>query len=157
MVLFTKHYFVAVLCGLLLLFPLQLVRSFAAFQRRNISMHRKYHSKLIYFPLNSNPNNFEKEEDTTDNNPQTIETQNEMDPIYILPISTTVLIGIGFLCIGYIKMTNPSSGIDVDFYMALDDILNKNNNDQSILALPPLSPAEKIVGALFGPPNSNNY
>ncbi len=102
--------------------------------------------------------------------------EEQFDPIYILPIITTTLIGIGLVYLLYVQSTNPSTGIDIDFYMALDGTLNNNNNNmsngsiqdggtssmnnadfESILALPPLSPAEKIVGALFGPPSSNQY
>ena len=52
------------------------------------------------------------------------------------------------------------SGIDVDLYMAIDDTLQqpqRNGGDfDSIVALPSLSPAEKLVGALFGPPSSSS-
>jgi len=46
-------------------------------------------------------------------------------------------------------------GFDVDTFMALKDITNGNTNGDEIgqiLEIPTLSPAEKLVGALFGPP-----
>eukprot|EP00551_Chaetoceros_affinis_P006949 CAMPEP_0203683882 /NCGR_PEP_ID=MMETSP0090-20130426/47751_1 /ASSEMBLY_ACC=CAM_ASM_001088 /TAXON_ID=426623 /ORGANISM="Chaetoceros affinis, Strain CCMP159" /LENGTH=211 /DNA_ID=CAMNT_0050553039 /DNA_START=423 /DNA_END=1058 /DNA_ORIENTATION=+ len=104
-----------------------------------------------------------------------------IDPIYILPIATTITIIIGICSLLYIKLTNPMTTFDIDFYMALDDTLKNANSSgmngnggsiggsiggggvgadeyvESIVGLPPLSPAEKIVGALFGPPSSNKY
>ncbi len=84
-----------------------------------------------------------------------------IDPIMILPISTLVaivLLGIGVL---YTKLTNPVVDFDVDFYMAIDGVkdstLGLNSGDMdalyadTIVGLPQLSSAEKLVGALFGP------
>jgi hypothetical protein len=45
--------------------------------------------------------------------------------------------------------------IDVDMYMVLKGILDDKTNVESsttILELPPLSPAERLVDAIFGPP-----
>jgi hypothetical protein len=90
-----------------------------------------------------------------------------IDPIYILPITTTILISLGISFLVYTKMTNPASTFDIDFYMALDGTMNSNSNNNGVgngggvgcdvVGLPPLSPAEKMVGALFGPPSSNKY
>ena len=54
---------------------------------------------------------------------------------------------------------NPIAGFDIDMYMALKGILDDNNSltasttDQptTILELPPLSPGERLVDAIFGP------
>ena len=161
-----------------LFFQPQLVSSFVIPSTTTTTLNR-YRSNVVYYynkydsSLNSKPNNpLDENVDshpsvattttTTTDNYEDIKRMEEMDPIYILPILTSVLLmSIGILYIGYIKFINPSSGIDVDFFMSLDETLNTNNNIndeyESILALPPLTPAEKIVGALFGPPNSNNY
>jgi hypothetical protein len=50
---------------------------------------------------------------------------------------------------------DPTSGFDVDMFMALQGILDGGNvatMDGGIMELPPLSPAEQLVGAIFGPP-----
>ena len=50
---------------------------------------------------------------------------------------------------------NPITGFDIDMFMALKGILDDPraySDDQIILELPPLSPAEQLVGAIFGPP-----
>jgi hypothetical protein len=46
---------------------------------------------------------------------------------------------------------------DIDMFMALKGILDGNDpsgvySEDQILELPPLSPAEQLVGAIFGPP-----
>lgn len=56
--------------------------------------------------------------------------------------------------------SNPTAGFDVDMFMAIKGILESNNSSDSmdlmmrdgIVELPPLSPAEQLVGAIFGPP-----
>jgi len=62
--------------------------------------------------------------------------------------------------------TSPSDlidGFDIDMFMALKGILDDSNSNMStntnsidtattIMELPPLSPAEQLVGAIFGPP-----
>ena len=62
--------------------------------------------------------------------------------------------------------TSPSDlidGFDVDMFMALKGILDDSNSNMNmnmnnidaattIMELPPLSPAEQLVGAIFGPP-----
>lgn len=49
--------------------------------------------------------------------------------------------------------TNPMKDFDVDFFMALDRVIQAPVPTDDIIALPRLSPAEGLVGALFGPPN----
>lgn len=55
-------------------------------------------------------------------------------------------------------LRNYTYNIDVDMFMALKGILDDagvvlpNDNDAEILELPPLSPAERLVNAIFGPP-----
>lgn len=99
------------------------------------------------------------------------EEQHSIDSIYILPLFTTIIISIGLLILLHEKSAYPmSTKFDVDFYMVLDDTLkqqgniisggddmNMNININSIVGISPLSPAEKIVGALFGPPSGNKY
>ena len=81
-----------------------------------------------------------------------------IDPILILPLATTlaiILLGLGVL---YTKATNPTMDFDIDFYMALDGVreFGSSSTDSlldpdTISAYPKLSPAEQLVGALFGP------
>ena len=62
--------------------------------------------------------------------------------------------------LAFFRDTNdPTSGFDIDMFMALKGILETNNSNDvagmseaSILELPPLSPAERLVDAIFGPP-----
>ena len=43
--------------------------------------------------------------------------------------------------------------VDVDMFMALKGILDAPTSDNiEIMELPPLSPAERLVDAIFGPP-----
>mmetsp|Transcript_21493 Transcript_21493/g.24702 ORF Transcript_21493/g.24702 Transcript_21493/m.24702 type:complete len:163 (-) Transcript_21493:69-557(-) len=48
---------------------------------------------------------------------------------------------------------NPMADFDVDFFMALDRVIQAPVPADDIIAFPRLSPAEELVGALFGPPN----
>ena len=51
--------------------------------------------------------------------------------------------------------TSPIDGFDVDMFMALKGIMDTvpmDNMDPSIVEVPSLSPAEQLVGAIFGPP-----
>ena len=60
--------------------------------------------------------------------------------------------------------SNPIDGFDIDMFIALKGILDNTTPDVSalgldadyynpvIMELPPLSPAEQLVGAIFGPP-----
>ena len=50
---------------------------------------------------------------------------------------------------------DPTTGFDIDMFMALKGILDttsESNLSGDILELPPLSPAEQLVDAIFGPP-----
>jgi hypothetical protein len=83
------------------------------------------------------------------------EDDSMIDPIIILPLATIsaiVLLGLGVL---YTKVTNPVVDFDVDFYMALDGVRDIGGADAldagTISGFPKLSPAEQLVGALFGP------
>ena len=134
----------------------------------------KPQSKVLMANNNENGNESNYKNENTDNNNDNIDKstkqQNEkkdeiLDPIYILPITTTTIIIIGICLILYNINTNPTTTFDIDFYMALDGTMNTNggaggagnNGQEAIIGLPQLSPAEKIVGALFGPPSSNQY
>lgn len=84
-----------------------------------------------------------------------------MDPIMILPIATISTIVLLVLGVAYTFMTNPVMEFDIDFFMALDGVrdstagLSTGGMDSldanTIVGLPKLSPAEQLVGALFGP------
>ena len=80
-----------------------------------------------------------------------------IDPILILPSLTLVGLALLASMVIYTNLSGPSSGLDVDLYMAIDGTLNGNSvgggpsQEESIFALPSLSPAEQLVGALFGP------
>lgn len=117
--------------------------------------------------LNQNLTN----EDDCNSNEKIVKDEEIIDPIYILPIATTMTILAVLSILLYNIFTNPMTSFDIDFYMALDGTLNNSNamntgvmdtsgggaQLESITGLPPLSPAEKIVGAFFGPPSGNHY
>jgi len=51
--------------------------------------------------------------------------------------------------------TSPIDGFDIDMFMALKRIIDTtpmDGSDPTIVELPSLSPAEQLVGAIFGPP-----
>jgi hypothetical protein len=51
--------------------------------------------------------------------------------------------------------TSPIDGFDIDMFMALKGIIDTSpmgDTDPTIMELPSLSPAEQLVGAIFGPP-----
>ncbi len=96
-----------------------------------------------------------------------------IDPILILPVATLVSISLLLCFVLYTKLTNPVTDFDIDFYMALDDVQKSTTTGgngggmmmsggdyvgggaDTIVGLPKLSPAEQLVGALFGPPQSS--
>lgn len=123
-------------------------------------------SEKFQLQLSNNNNNNNEENDVNDNP----EEKELIDPLLILPLATTgAILGL-ILFVLYTKFTNPSTDFDIDFYMALDDMTTNTasgngggggyygNPDgvmaaDTILGLPKLSPAEQLVGALFGPPS----
>jgi len=78
-----------------------------------------------------------------------------LDPILILPITTAISCVLLVAGVLYYKANNPTVDFDLDFYMALDGVVGASPESRSevIIGLPPLSPAEQLVGALFGPPS----
>ena len=120
-------------------------------------------SEKFQLQLSNNNNNEENDNDAKE----------FTDPLLILPLATSgAILGL-ILFVLYTKFTNPATDFDIDFYMALDDMTTNTasgnggggigggyygNPDgvmaaDTILGLPKLSPAENIVGALFGPPS----
>merc|ERR1711862_614521 len=84
-----------------------------------------------------------------------------IDPITILPTITIACIFSLITGVLYMKANNPNTYFDIDFYMALDGVIGNNAAteldpssmpESTIIELPPLSPAEQLVGAIFGPP-----
>lgn len=52
--------------------------------------------------------------------------------------------------------SNPIDGFDIDMFMALKGIIDTSpmgDTDPTIMELPSLSPAEQLVGSIFGPPH----
>jgi len=139
-----------------------------------IIMHpHHYYPCRISSPLLflANPKNDDNDNDddsstnTNKNNEDTINTRTRtqdgstigLDPIMILPIATISTIGLLIIGVIYTKMTNPIVDFDVDFYMALDGVRGNYSSggdaldSDTIVGLPKYSPAEQLVGALFGP------
>jgi hypothetical protein len=53
-----------------------------------------------------------------------------------------------------LRVNGPTTGFDIDMFMSLKGILDTSPDmgANEIYELPPLSPAEQLVGAFFGPP-----
>lgn len=77
-------------------------------------------------------------------------------PFLVVAIPTVALLSLWPLLAFFCDTNEPTSGFDIDMFMALKGILSSNNdfvvNDDGIVELPPLSPAEQLVGTIFGPP-----
>ena len=88
--------------------------------------------------------------------------RNEDDEISNLPFMTLALPIVGILALWPLlavvwDANDPTNGFDIDMFMALKGILDPASTPgvedlDGILELPPLSPAEQLVGAIFGPP-----
>ena len=98
-------------------------------------------------------NKIDKDNDI--NNQQTQQTQNDTD-IPSFPFLPAIIATILFVSFWPLLAIIRNGYIDIDMYMALKGILDDNtaNVDSSttILELPALSPAERLVDAIFGPP-----
>ena len=99
----------------------------------------------------------EPRDDENDLKPQNPKPNDGVDPIIILPYITLACIAALIAGVFYAKANNPNTYFDIDFYMALDGVIGNTaataDSPESIVGLPPLSPAEQLVGALFGPPS----
>ena len=102
-------------------------------------------------PSNTESESLSQEDDSSSQTTTSSPNSDMFDPILILPSLTLVGLALLVSMVVYTNISRPNSGLDVDLYMAIDGTL-KANSDESIFALPPLSPAEQLVGALFGPP-----
>jgi hypothetical protein len=102
----------------------------------------------IFDPSASSPLLARKDPDNDDGQYETL-------PFLPLAISAVTVVAFWPL-LALLRDTNdPTYGFDVDMFMALKGILDSGNTanfDGSIIELPPLSPAEQLVGAIFGPP-----
>jgi hypothetical protein len=84
--------------------------------------------------------------------------------VSLWPLLAVLRVGLSGMAMGGSGGTGTVTEFDVDAYMALKGIMDSGSSspDDSISAmrsseifeLPQLSPAEKIVGAFFGPPSS---
>ncbi|KAG7374370.1 hypothetical protein IV203_013465 [Nitzschia inconspicua] len=69
------------------------------------------------------------------------------------PFLSAAIATIGFVLFWPLLAFVRNSYFDVDMFMALKAILDDTSMDEnSIIELPPLSPAERLVDAIFGPP-----
>ena len=84
----------------------------------------------------------------------------EAEPEQSIPLSGLAL-AVAFvmfwplLALLRVNVGGPTGGFDIDMFMALKGILDvqgADTADETILELPPLSPAEQLVDAIFGPP-----
>ncbi|CAJ1954727.1 unnamed protein product [Cylindrotheca closterium] len=87
-------------------------------------------------------------------------------PFLASALGITILLATWPLLLTLLRdVNNPTDGFDVDMFMTLKGMIDGSNsngnvdmsmltdeNYQSIVQLPALSPAEQLVGAFFGPP-----
>jgi hypothetical protein len=77
-------------------------------------------------------------------------------PFLTLALPLVALLALWPLLALFRDTNDPTSGFDIDMFMALKGIMDSGNAalqyDGEIFELPPLSPAEQLVGAIFGPP-----
>ena len=101
----------------------------------------------------------EVDENTERNKLQESSTQNSMPPqslsIQAGVFATLLFVAFWPLLALLRSTTSPVDGFDVDMFMALKGIMDTTpltDTDSTIVELPSLSPAEQLVGAIFGPP-----
>lgn len=83
-----------------------------------------------------------------DTTPQTLSTPTAL-------LATVLFVSFWPLLALLRSTTSPIDGFDIDMFMALKGIMDTapmNDGDPTIVELPSLSPAEQLVGAIFGPP-----
>lgn len=81
-------------------------------------------------------------------------------PFLISAVIVTAILASWPLLSFFRDTNNPTDGFDIDMFMALKGMLDNTNSVgtmaiddvQSIVEIPVLSPAEQLVGAIFGPP-----
>lgn len=91
-----------------------------------------------------------------------LQDNNLPDPVTPQALSTPTVLFATFLFVSswpllaLLRSTmSPIDGFDIDMFMALKGILDTSpmdNMDPTIVEFPSLSPAEQLVGAIFGPP-----
>jgi hypothetical protein len=74
-----------------------------------------------------------------------------------VPIGVAAVAFVAFWpLLALLRVNGPTTGFDIDMFMALKGILDTSPDMRAdeIYELPPLSPAEQLVGAIFGPPTT---
>lgn len=97
-----------------------------------------------------------------DYDPSSDDGEDDSFPLMVVALPLVALAALWPLLAIFRDANDPTSGFDIDMFMALKGILDSGNGndaggmmvlgDDSIIELPPLSPAEQLVGAIFGPP-----
>ena len=121
--------------------------------------------------LNNDPELFLKNDDDKDNSlpqsPSSSSSSSSSSMSTGLVIIATILFTSFWPLLAILRSTsNPIDGFDIDMFIALKGILDNTTPNGGVSALgldadyynpvimelPPLSPAEQLVGAIFGPP-----
>lgn len=134
-------------------------RSGVAVKRRSVSARLRFANQQD----DTNDALEQKEQDpleanTTESPTPSLPPLPKLDASILLPwflfVSFWPLLTLVRLKLDGVGMGNPVEYFDIDKYTALKSIMAEppDNFDETILELPPLSPAEQLVGALFGPP-----
>ena len=99
------------------------------------------------------------EDDNDDHDTMNVQNEGGEDPVFLaLALPAVLILSLWPLIALFRDTGNPTSGFDIDMFMALKGILDSNTDSvmmtdaPEIIELPALSPAEQLVGAIFGPP-----
>ena len=135
-------------------------RLFLTMQARSSVKCDSKRDPLLETDTNDEDDTIEVDWNTERNQPQESSTQNSTPP-QTLSIQAGIFATLLFVAFWPLlallrSTTSPIDGFDVDMFMALKGIMDTaplTDTDSTIVELPSLSPAEQLVGAIFGPPH----
>jgi hypothetical protein len=98
----------------------------------------------------------EHHDDRNNNNNTDKSVENDELPFLNVAIPLVSILALWPLLALFRDTNDPTFGFDIDMFMALKGILDEPNQSnllpEDFVELPPLSPAERLVDAIFGPP-----
>lgn len=152
----------------LLLFHLDFIRCFpTTFDHHHHVPSQQQQQRLEIYSNNHYLNN-KLQMVNDNNNDEKDEYQYDDPPLpFLVPAILVTSVLALWPLLALLRDTNsPTDGFDVDMFMALKGMLGSGGNDMTtavtddyyyhgdtIIELPTLSPAEQMVGAIFGPPH----
>jgi hypothetical protein len=94
------------------------------------------------------------DDDADDDDGDGNKSQETPTPSFV-PVGVAAVAFVAFWpLLALLRVNGPTTGFDIDMFMALKGILDTSPDMgvDEIYELPALSPAEQLVGAIFGPP-----